>query len=57
MAEDDQRQWRYELDEVGPDAEADSRDVEPGSPSAENVVFFLLGVALTVGVLGVLLFG
>ncbi|WP_336034748.1 DUF7312 domain-containing protein [Halobacterium yunchengense] len=55
--EADGREWRYELDEVGPDAEPDERAIEPGSPSAENVAFFLLGVAVMVGVLGLLLFG
>jgi len=56
MSENDERAWRYEVDEVGPDAEPDVRDVEPGSPDAENVAFFLLGVAATVGVLALLLF-
>jgi hypothetical protein len=56
MSEDDQRKWRYELDEVGQDSEPDVRAIEPGSPSAENVVFFLLGVSAMVGVLAVLLF-
>ncbi|MFB6270271.1 MAG: hypothetical protein ABEH83_10025 [Halobacterium sp.] len=53
---EDERKWRYELDEVGPDAEPDVRAIEPGSPSAENVAFFLLGVATMVGVIGLLLF-
>lgn len=56
MSDDGERKWRYELDEVGPDAEQDVRAIEPGSPSAENVVFFLLGVAVMVGVVGLLLF-
>jgi hypothetical protein len=54
---DGERQWRYEVDEVGPDAEPDVRAIEPGSPSAENVAFFLLGVAVMVGVVALLLFG
>lgn len=53
---EDERKWRYELDEVGADAESDVRAIEPGSPSAENVVFFVLGVAVMVGVVGLLLF-
>lgn len=43
--------WKYELDEVGPDA--DSSDprlppVEPGSPRLENALPFLIGVAVAV---------
>jgi hypothetical protein len=53
---EDERTWRYELDEVGPDAEPDVRAIEPESPSAENVVFFVLGVVVMVGVIGLLLF-
>lgn len=40
--------WQYELDEVGPDAEPEPDAVEPGSPSLENVAFFVLGIALAV---------
>ncbi|WP_197425458.1 hypothetical protein [Halobacterium sp. CBA1126] len=54
MSEDDERAWRYEVDEVGPDAESDVRAIEPGSPATENVAFFLLGVAAMVGVLALL---
>ena len=41
--------WKYELDEVGEDAEPDEPDpeLEPGSPSLENVFFVVLGVAAT----------
>jgi len=56
MADND-GSWRYGLDEVGPDAEPEGDSIEPGSPSAENVVFFLLGVAFMLGVIGLLLFG
>ncbi|NIB98707.1 hypothetical protein [Halobacterium sp. R2-5] len=56
MSESDDRAWRYEVDEVGPDAEPDVRAIEPGSPAPENVAFFLLGVAAMVGVLALLLF-
>jgi hypothetical protein len=56
MSENDERAWRYEVDEVGPDAEPDVRAIEPGSPKPENVAFFLLGVAAMVGVLALLLF-
>lgn len=40
--------WQFELDEVGPDAEPDEQRVEPGSPSLENVAFFVLGIALAI---------
>jgi hypothetical protein len=44
--------WRYALDEVGPEAEAESRPpIEPGSPSLENAVFVALGVLLTLALL------
>ncbi|MFH5797631.1 hypothetical protein [Haladaptatus sp. CMAA 1911] len=46
--------WKYDVDDVGEDADDASPDIfaeeeplEPGSPSAENVLFVLLG-ALTV---------
>ena len=41
--------WKYELDEVGEDAEPDEADseLEPGSPSLENAFFVVLGVAAT----------
>ncbi len=48
--------WKYDVDDVGEDADDTSLDafaevedepLEPGSPSAENVLFVLLG-ALTV---------
>jgi hypothetical protein len=42
-------EWQFALDEVGPDGVIEQREsIEPGSPSLENVVFVLLGVALTV---------
>ncbi|WP_232700957.1 DUF7312 domain-containing protein [Halobacterium wangiae] len=56
MADND-GSWRYDLDEVGPDAEPQVDRIEPGSPSVENVVFFLLGVAFMLGVIGLLVFG
>lgn len=46
--------WKFDVDEVGPDGvlEADeSPPIEPGSPSAENVAFFVLGVVAAVYVL------
>jgi hypothetical protein len=53
----DERQWRFAVDEVGPDAVTetthtpDDEPIEPGSIDVENAVFVALGVAITVGVL------
>lgn len=42
--------WKFDLDEVGPEAEEDESPlggpVEPGSPTIENVLPFLAGVGL-----------
>ena len=56
MADNDES-WQYDLDEVGPGAKPRESRIEPGSPGAENVVFFLLGVAFMLGVIGLLIFG
>jgi hypothetical protein len=47
--EDDaeESEWRFGLDDVGEDAEREA-SMEPGSPTAENVAFVLLGVAVAV---------
>lgn len=56
--QDDESEWRFGVDEVGEDGERVEEDpIEPGSPRAENVAFFVLGVCVTVGVLGLLIFG
>jgi hypothetical protein len=52
--------WKYDVDEVGEDAEPDGdsdadagpievepEPLEPGSPTAENAFFVVLGVATT----------
>ena len=43
--------WKYDLDEVGEDAEPDEEErdlnLEPGSPSLENAFFVALGAATT----------
>ncbi|GAD51916.1 hypothetical protein MBEHAL_0676 [Halarchaeum acidiphilum MH1-52-1] len=57
---DDDGEWRFGVDEVGEDGvvrETPDQPVERGSPSAENVVFFLLGAAIAVGVFALLLVG
>jgi len=47
--------WKYDVDDVGedaddtqPDAFVEDEPLEPGSPSAENVLFVLLGVLTVV---------
>jgi len=53
---DDESEWRFGVDDVGPDGVAEdthtpeSEPIEPGSIDAEHAVFVALGVALTVGV-------
>ncbi|WP_277553586.1 DUF7312 domain-containing protein [Halobaculum limi] len=43
---DDDDQWRFGLDEVGPEAEAANQPapIEPESISAENALFVVTGV-------------
>jgi len=55
MSENDD--WQFELEEVGEEGDAGPDPIEPGSPSAENVAFFLLGVATMAGAIALLLFG
>ena len=53
----DNGEWRFGLDDVGPDGVTEdtstpaSEPIEPGSIDAEHAVFVVLGVAITVGVL------
>lgn len=53
---DDETQWRFAVDDVGPDGVTEdthtpaSEPIEPGSIDAEHAVFIALGVAATVGV-------
>lgn len=49
-ADDDDGDWRFSLEDVG-EGGAVAPPVEPGAPTAENVAFFLLGVAAAVGVI------
>ncbi|MFB6153136.1 MAG: hypothetical protein ABEJ27_02680 [Halodesulfurarchaeum sp.] len=40
--------WKFDLDEVGPEAEAtEEAPIEPESPELENLLPFLLGVGFT----------
>ena len=49
---DDDSEWRFSIDAVGPDAEDDADDttIEPESISLEHATFVVLGVLLTLGV-------
>ncbi|GAB3707086.1 DUF7312 domain-containing protein [Halorubrum pallidum] len=55
-ADADESQWRFSVDEVGPDGVTEDthtpadEPIEPGSIEAEHAVFVALGVALTVGI-------
>ncbi|MGM0605703.1 MAG: DUF7312 domain-containing protein [Halobacteriota archaeon] len=63
--ETDERGWRFELDEVGPDADrnadaganrstqrsTDPKPIKPESISVENAFFVTIGVALTIVVI------
>jgi hypothetical protein len=55
--EDVEGDWRFEVDEVGEEGDVGPDPIEPGSPTAENVAFFLLGVATMAGAIAALLFG
>lgn len=44
---DSDSNWKYDLDEVGEDAEEPETELHPGSPSAENSFFVALGVLTT----------
>lgn len=62
MTSDDE-EWTYSIDEVGEDATDDGqsdregenedgsseREIEPGMPTPENVLFVALGVLIAVG--------
>jgi hypothetical protein len=43
--------WKFDLDEVGPEADPQVPTIEPGSPKLENVLPFLLGAAMAIGML------
>ncbi|WP_049982591.1 hypothetical protein [Halorubrum sp. BV1] len=54
--DEDESQWRFSVDEVGPNGVTEDthtpadEPIEPGTIDLENAVFVALGVALTVGV-------
>lgn len=43
--------WKYEIDEVGPEAEDPEPEIVPGSPKLEHVLPFLLGAGLAITLL------
>lgn len=43
--------WKFETDEVGPEAKAEAETIEPGSPKLEHVIPFLIGVAMAIAML------
>lgn len=54
--DDDGREWRFGIDDVGPDgvtedtSTPENEPIEPGSVDLEHAVFVVLGVVLVVGV-------
>ncbi|MGM0448012.1 MAG: DUF7312 domain-containing protein [Methanobacteriota archaeon] len=56
-AADDEREWRFSVDDVGPDGVTEDtatpadEPIEPGAITLEHAAFVVLGVALTVGAL------
>ncbi|ELZ47983.1 hypothetical protein C463_01811 [Halorubrum californiense DSM 19288] len=54
---DGEREWRFGVDDVGPDgitedtATPEEEPIEPGDVTIEHAAFVVLGVALTVGTL------
>lgn len=52
-SEDDE--WRFGLDDVGPEAAASEPTIEPESINPEHALFFLLGVGLFLGLVVLIL--
>jgi hypothetical protein len=49
---EDDEEWQFALDEVGPEGQIEAEEsIEPGEPKLENVLFVLLGIALTLWIL------
>ena len=62
-ATEDEGEWRFGIDDVGPDGivdespqEANALPIEPEAPTLENVAFVVLGVLLAVSLLVVTVF-
>ncbi|KAB1196971.1 MULTISPECIES: hypothetical protein [Haloferax] len=60
---EDEGEWRFSIDDVGPDGIVDNSPdgpealpIEPESPNPENVVFVVLGVLLAVGLIVITVF-
>jgi hypothetical protein len=58
---EDESEWRFGIDDVGPDgiiedSPVEEEPIEPGSPRTENVVFVLLGVFIAVALIFVTVF-
>jgi len=55
--DDAESEWRFDVDDVGPDgvtedtATPETEPIEPGSIELEHATFVVIGVALTIGVL------
>jgi hypothetical protein len=43
--------WKYEVEDVGPEAEEPEPEIEAGSPKLEHVIPFLLGAGLAIALL------
>jgi len=51
---DDEPEWRFSVDDVGPEAEPEPPEpdpIEPESISLENAVFVGLGIMLTLAII------
>lgn len=51
--DDDEREWRFSVEDVGPDGiiEQERDPIEPGSPKIEHAVFVLLGIVVALALL------
>ncbi len=44
-------EWKYDVEEVGPEEPEEPDPIEPGSPDLEHVIPFLLGAGLAIALL------
>lgn len=50
-SDEEETEWRYAVDEVGPEAETETTEtIEPEPISLEQASFVVLGVVLSIGV-------